>query len=336
MTQQKKFINKDYFISVVAVIDNDQDVLEKFIQETIGVLKNNYDNYELVLIDNDSTDKTQEHIEKVLHQEECIRCIKLSRKYDPEVAMTAGLDTVIGDIIILLEPQTDPPELIPSFIEKTIANSGVVYGIRRNYYEFIPSYYKAGKVLFHLFCKAFFKFSPPRNAGFFMGLSRAALNAIVQIKGKTKFLRVFGKKIGFNTTTIEYDIQPLGKKLKARTLKQSLDYGFAIIFTNSNRPLRIISILGLFAAALNALYVLSILLLAFFNKNMIPAVMITSLQSAVMFFLLFLIVTFFIEYAIRNIENSREGPAYYIDFEKNSAVMIRNEELRRNIFESPR
>lgn len=331
MKKSKKII-KDYFISIIAVLDNDSDILGKFVRNTINVLKSSYENYELVLIDNSSTDKTESLVNNILENEECIRYIRLSSKYDFEVALSAGLETVIGDIVITLEPQYDPPKLIPSFVKKTISTGGVVYGIRINYDENMPAHYKMGKVIFHLFCKMFLEFSPPKNAGFFMGLSRPALNAIIQIKGRTKFLRVFGKKIGFNTDNISYKIEPIRKKLRARSLIQSINYSIAVIFTNSNRSLRIISLFGLFAAFLNLLLLVAAFLISIFKKNIVEDLFL-SLQNAVMFFFVFLIITIFIEYAIRNMENTKEGPAYYIDYEKDSTVMIRNEAERRNVFE---
>lgn len=332
MKKSKKII-KDYFISIIVVLDNDSDILGKFVQNTIDVLKSNYENYELVLIDNNSTDKTEILVSKILENEECIRYIRLSSKYDFEVALSAGLETVIGDIVITLEPQYDPPKLIPFFVKKTISTGGVVYGIRINYNENMPAHYKIGKAIFHLFCRMFLEFSPPENAGFFMGLSRAALNAVIQLKGRTKFFRVFGKKIGFNTDNIRYKIEPIRKKLKARGLMQSINYAIAVIFTNSNRSLRIISLFGLFAAFLNLLLITVVFLIAIFKKNIIEE-MLLSLQNALMFFFVFLIITMFIEYVVRNIENTKEGPAYYIDYEKSSTVMIRNAAERRNIFEN--
>ncbi|MEK6875989.1 MAG: glycosyltransferase [Nanoarchaeota archaeon] len=335
MKKNKKII-KDYFVSVIAVLDNDSDILGKFVSETVNVLKNSYENYELVLIDNGSIDKTEALISRILEKEECMRYIKLSRKYDLEVAMSAGLETVIGDIVIILEPQSDPPKLIPSFVNKTISTGGVVYGIRTNYYDKMPVYYRIGKPIFHLFCNMFFEFSPPKNAGFFMGLSRAALNAIIQIKGRAKFLRVFGSRIGFDTDKITYKVEPMRKKLRARSFAESLDYSIAVIFTNSNRYLRIVSLLGLFAAVLNLAVVVGIILIAIFKQNIIAKDLLVPFQNAVMFFFVFLIIALFIEYAIRNIDNTKESPVYYIDYEKNSTVMIRNQAERRNVFDSPK
>ncbi len=330
-------IKKEYFISVVAVIRNDSDIITNFVYDTISVLKKNYENYELLIIDNDSKDNTSKIMDSILEKEECIRYIKLSKRHELEVAFSAGLDIVIGDVIITLEPQCDPSRLIPVFVEKTIKKGGVVYGIRANYDKHMPFYYKFGKNLFHIFCQMFFDFSTPKDAGFFMGMSRSALNAIVQIKSRSKFLRVFGKRIGYNVDSIKYNIVLRRKTLKKRNFTKSVDYALAVIFTNSNKPLRMISVIGLFAALINLVYIVLILMMAGIRKSFVDAFTLSSLQNSVMFFFIFLVIAFFIEYFVRNVESKKEeGPLYYIEFEKTSSVMIRNEENKRNIYENPR
>jgi len=331
-----KKIIKDYYISVISVLDNDADILQRFVKETVDVLKENYENYEFILIDNDSSDKTAELMDSILKKEECLRYVKLSKKYDTEVALSAGLDMAIGDVIITLEPQYDPPKLIPKFVSKTIEKTGIVYGIRTNFDKKMPLSYKVGKELFHLFCKVFFEFSPPKNAGFFMGMSRAALNAITQIKSRSKFLRVFGRKIGHKIDTIDYKIVLRRRRIRKKSFMESLNYGISVIFSNSHRPLRVISYLGFIVAIGNLLYVLAVIIAAYFKRSLIQGWTIVSVQNSIMYFLLFIILVIFVEFSIRSTETLRDEPPYYVDYEKDSNVMIRNEKQRRNVYESAR
>ncbi len=333
---KNKKIIKDYYISVISVLDNDADILQGFINETLGILQENYENFELILIDNDSTDNTANLMDSLLKKEECLRYVKLSKKYDTEVALSAGLDIAIGDAIITLEPQYDPPKLIPKFVSKTIEKTGIVYGIRTNFDKKMPLSYKVGKEVFHLFCKAFFEFSPPKDAGFFMGMSRAALNAITQIKSRSKFLRVFGRKIGHKVDTIEYKIVLRRRRVRKKSFMESLNYGISVIFSNSHRPLRVISYLGFIVAMGNLLYVLAIVIAAYFQRSLIQGWTIISVQNAIMYFLLFITLVIFVEFSIRSTETLRDEPPYYVDYEKDSNVMIRNEKQRRNVYESAR
>ena len=69
----------DRFVSVIAPLFNDEDVVENFIRETILILRENYTNYELVLVDDDSRDQTVERVSRLLSDYEGIRLIRLSR-----------------------------------------------------------------------------------------------------------------------------------------------------------------------------------------------------------------------------------------------------------------
>lgn len=332
MTEHRLFDR--YFISVVAVLTDDRDIAGAFVRETAAVLAQHYENYELVLVDNHSTDGTEQVVADLLEREECVRYIRLSNRYDIEVAMCAGLETVIGDIVISIEPQCDPADLIPRFVERTIESGGVVYGIRARYDATLPMYYRVGKRVFHALSKMVFAVSPPRDAGFFMGLSRAALNALLQIKGKTKFLRVFGARLGFGASSLAYDVRLRRDRMRGRTAAESVDYGLAVIFTNSPRPLRVVSWFGLLAALANLVYAGVVVALGVAQGGGAGALFSTSLRTSAMFFLLFLMVSFFIEYVTRSGENTREGPLYHVDVERTSNVMIRNEQAKTNVCDS--
>lgn len=329
----KNNVNKDYFISVVSVLYNDADILRDFVNETIETLKDNFENYELVLIDNASTDSTSSIIDEILEKVECIRYIKLSKKYQLEVAISAGLDTVIGDVVITMEPQCDPPSLIPVFVEKTIKSGGVTYGIRINYDSKMPFYYGAGKAIYHALCRVLFEFSPPKDAGLYMGFSRSALNAIIQIKDRSKFLRIFGKKIGYASDNLHYRIRLRRGKIRRRAFSDTANYGLQVIFTNSNKALRLISFTGLIAAFLDLIFIVYAVLLSLITRNPIQGISLLSLQIAVLFFFIFIIIAMFVEYFIRNVENTKEGPVYYLEAEKNSNVMVWKQDEKVNIFD---
>jgi hypothetical protein len=271
----------------------------------------------------------------LLETEECVRYIRLSNRYNIEVAMCAGLETLIGDIVVSIEPQCDPVALIPEFVEQARATGGVVYGIRTGYDATMPLSYRIGKRLFHTVCKLF-AVSPPRDAGFLIGLSRAALNGLLQVPGKTKFLRMFGSRLGFNTANISYRVQLRRPRMRAKRFGEAVDYGLAVIFTNSPRPLRIVGWFGLFAALVNLSYALAIVGLVVVGRSGRGGEAVWgSLQNAAMLFLLFLMASFFIEYVTRTAENTREGPVYHVDLESNSNVMIKNETDKKNVCDTP-
>lgn len=333
--QKNKKLNSDYFISVISVLSNDSDIFVPFLKETVSVLSSTYENYEFVLVDNDSKDNTRTIMDKLLREHDCIRYIRLSRQFDVETAISAGLDTVIGDIIVILEPECDPPKLIPYMVEKVKETNGVVFGIKKNRSAILPLYYRIGKVLFHQLSRIFLEFYPPKDAGFFIGLSRQSLNALIQIKDRSKFLRIFSSEIGYQTKKFNYDMILRRKKPRKKTFFDSLNYAISAIVTNSTMPLRFVGYLGFFAASLNVIYMFYVFLIAFFKKNVMEGWITTSLQSSIMFFFLFMILAVSSEYLIRVINENSDRPSYYIAGEKNSSVMISNKSKKRNVYKEP-
>src|SRR5438105_4640367 len=107
----------DCFVSVVAPLSNDGSIAKPFIADVMGVLQSHYTNYELVLVDDGSTDDTVGAVSELLTQYPCIRLIRLSRQFGTEIAFSAGLDTAIGDFIITMTPNSDPPLMIPDLVE---------------------------------------------------------------------------------------------------------------------------------------------------------------------------------------------------------------------------
>src|SRR4051794_37165357 len=106
----------DTLISVVAPIQNDGPVLRAFVAEISEVLNAHYTNYEVVLVDDCSTDGTVTAVETLMQQYPCLRLIRLSRRFGTDVAVTAGLDATIGDYVVVMRPQSDPPGEIPAMV----------------------------------------------------------------------------------------------------------------------------------------------------------------------------------------------------------------------------
>src|SRR6478735_6795414 len=108
----------DVFVSVVAVLRSYARFLPAFVEEIYRTLDEHYTNFELVLVDNGSRDDTPQVVRDLLKSHKCVRYLKLSRRMKPEMAVMAGLDAAIGDYVITLHPEFDPPAEIPAMVEK--------------------------------------------------------------------------------------------------------------------------------------------------------------------------------------------------------------------------
>lgn len=321
----------DRFVSVVAPLHDDVDIVESFIQDAIPTLRDNYTNYELVLVDDGSHDGTTSKIVSLLEDFEGIRLLRLSREFGEEVAITAGLDTVIGDFAIVMLPRMDPPELISELVQRCIDGADVVFGVRRSR-SGENWLVRTGAKFFYWYCRKLLKLDLPKNSTQFRCLSRQAVNAIIRIKDSYRYLRLFSSYVGYERQQFLYDPINRSDEYRPRGFFQLINQGIALIIENSSHPLRFVSWLGLLAAAANLLYVFYVFGVYFLKEEIAEGWATLSLQSAGQFFLIALILTALCEYTGRILDGLRDRPLYFIMEERNSSVLLMDEE-RRNIIE---
>ena len=116
----------------------------------------------------------------------------------------------------------------------------------------------------------------------------------------------------------------------AATRRGSALVAVSILVANSTHPLRLVSWLGLALSGLNALYAVYVLLVWTFSDNVVPGWATRSIQTSVMFFFTFLLLTVLCEYIGRILSETQNRPLYYVGDELNSSSLVLDEE-RRNV-----
>jgi dolichol-phosphate mannosyltransferase len=319
----------DLFVSVVAPLHNDADILASFVDETMRMLAAHYANYELVLVDDGSRDDTVVRAGELLRQYPCVRLIRLSRRFGQEIAISAGLDSVIGDFVVVMLPDSDPPDLVPAMIERSRAGTGIVFGIRRTRAG-EPAWLRAGASLFYSLSNRWLGLNLPRNSTHFRVLSRQALNAVIQTRDRTRYLRTLSAFVGYGNQGFEYEPRQRRTPPRTKSVFESLDLAVSIVVANSTRPLRLVTWLALLISGFHLLYMIYIVAIYLFKPRFAEGWVTLSMQSAVAFFFLFLILTVVSEYLGRLLGEVKEGPLYYVLEERNSSILIADEE-RRNV-----
>jgi len=319
----------DIFVSVIAQVHNDEKILDAFIDETITVLRMNYTNFELVLIDDGSEDSSVEVIAEKLNQHGCIRLIRLSRKFGEETSIIVGLDSAIGDYVVVLSPNSDPPVIIPKMVELCRNGLGIVIGVRENRAG-EPAWLRAGANLFYWYMRKVLGINIPKNSTMFRVFSRQAVNAITNVRDRYRYIRMVSTYVGYPQQAYKYDLINRSGKLRQRTFWQATSTAVDMIVVNSVHPLRVVSALGLIASILNLISILYVILVYLLNPHVAAGWTTTNLENALMFFFVFVILSVLSEYIGRILEESRHRPLYYILEEMNSSVMLANTQ-RRNI-----
>jgi glycosyltransferase involved in cell wall biosynthesis len=321
----------DCFVSVVAPLWNDADIVEGYIDDVIGVLKREYVNYELVLVDDGSTDDTAAKVTQALKTHECARLILLSRSFGRETALSAGLDSVIGDFIVVMLPDRDPPELIPQIVEQCRTGVGVVFGVRTSRAG-DPLLRRIGTRIFYWYFNRMLKIELPRNSTDFRVFSRQALNAMIRIKDQFRYLRTFTAYVGYGSQSFTYSFAHRRTPPRRKSLWEAIRTAISMTVANSTLPLRWVSLLALGLSIVSGLYAAYVLLVRLFDANVVPGWATLSLQTSVMFLILFLILSMLCEYVGRLLAEVTDRPLYYVLEERNSSVMIADEE-RKNVVE---
>lgn len=319
----------DCFVSVIAPLYNHSQIVEAFVAETIQVLRVHYAYYELVLVDDGCEDDTSEKIALLLNEYESIRLINLSRHFGTEIAISSGLDSVIGDFVVVMLPSSDPPQLIPEMVRQCRDGKDILIGVRKNRLG-EPLWMRVSAHLFYWCCKRIFKIPLTKNATQFRVLSRQVVNAIIQVQDKYRYLQLLSVYIGYKNQIYIYEPIRRYKRNRTTSLFESINLALQIIFTNSVHPLRLPSYLSLFASILNIIYIGYIVLVYLFKDKVAEGWVTLSVQNAVMFFFISIILGILCEYVGLMFAKSRGWAAYYVVDEKNSSVLIAEPE-RRNV-----
>ena len=179
-----------------------------------------------------------------------MRVVHLSRNFGHQAALTAGLEHAIGDAVAMIDADLqDPPELIPSMVEHWEQGSDVVYAVRRE---------REGETAFKLATASFFyrlfnsltQVDLEPNSGDFRLLDRRALDALLSMTERSRFLRGMTVWVGFRQTAISYERDARHAGETKYTLRKMLRFSLDAIASFSHLPLQLATYVGLLSAGL--------------------------------------------------------------------------------------
>ncbi len=307
----------DIFVSVIIPLQNDRDILPGFLSEIDAVMRDHFGSYELIFVDDGSTDGTYKLFDETRSEIPNFRYFRLTRPFGFEAAIACGLEQAIGDVIVVLNPASDPPSLIPQFARQANNTDGVVIGVktgRKNR----PFIYRAAYLVYYTICRIFLERSQVYGATYFIGLTRTALNALLKIKDSFRYIRVLAMYAGFAVTKVPYEMINRREPRRHRGIFPLLASAGNLIVSNSDRPLQIAAILSALMCLADVIFIFYVIAVRLFWADVERGWASTNLFNAVMFAALFFVMSMICQYLAQIRSELKSRPLYVIGGELQS------------------
>lgn len=245
--------------SVVVPLYNEELVINESYRRLKKVMDSCNESYEIIFVNDGSTDKTQELVNKICLNDSNIRLINFSRNFGHQAAITAGMELSVGLAVIVIDADLqDPPEVILKMIEKWKEGYDVVYGKRIQ---------RKGETFFKKFtAKMFYRIldkltdvSIPEDTGDFRLIDRKVCNILNLMPEKNRYVRGLVSWLGFKQIGVEFIRDERFAGDTKYSLRKMLKLAGDGITSFSNIPLKLAFITGAITFSLGLIYLIVIL-----------------------------------------------------------------------------
>ena len=304
--EQKKIL------SIVSPVYNEAENLGEFYSRVINATDNLNLEIEIIYINDGSQDSTIDIITKQRQIDNRITIIDLSRNFGKEIALTAGLDYSSGEAVIVIDADLqDPPELIPKLVEKWREGYDVVNAkrIKRKGESLLK------KVMSYIYYRLLFYLSDinvPRDTGDFRLLNKNALDALLKLREKHRYMKGLFVWVGFKQKEIEYEREARFKGKTKWGFFSLFNLAFDGLTSFSIMPLRLASTIGFLSAFIGFFYGAVIVFKTLFFHE--PVAGFTSLVVLITFFggIQLLSIGIIGEYIGRIFNETKNRPLYVV------------------------
>jgi len=241
----------------------------RFLIERIVNIVSRYPDYELIFIDDGSTDNSLKIIQEERTRNEKIHFISFSRNFGHQHALRAGLDYATGDCVISMDGDMQhPPELISKLVEKWQEGYEIVYTLRKDDPKLSFTKRKTANI-FYFIINHFSDVKIEKGAADFRLLDKGVIKIIKTIKESNLFMRGMVSWLGFKQYGISYLPEERHWGKTKYTLGKMIKFAITGITSFSNKPLHISTMLGYIIATLAFLYGIYAIIMKIFADNTI-------------------------------------------------------------------
>ncbi len=233
-------------LSVVLPSYNEEGNIKNTAEVLAGILSENNIDYELIFVDDGSSDETYKLITETAEKNPKIKGVSFSRNFGKEASIFAGLEAATGDCVIVMDCDLQhPPEIIPKMYKLWEEGNEVVEGIKAS---------RGKEGLIHKICANTFYGIMSRLIRMDMKatsdyklLDRKVVNVLLALPEKNTFFRALSFWVGFKTVKIEYDVRERKYGKTKWSFRSLMRYAINNATSFSTLPLQIITYLGVFS-----------------------------------------------------------------------------------------
>lgn len=245
-----------YKLSIVCPAFEEEEVLPHFHSElcaALAPLQSEYD-IEILYIDDGSRDSTLSYLRHLAAEDARIRYLSFSRNFGQQAALTAGMEHARGDAVITLDSDLQhPPSLIPALVQQWRKGHDIVLTFRED--DPRLSYFKRlSSRAFNAVMRWLSDTPVSSAASDYRLLSRPAVDALLRLHEKHRFLRGMVNWLGFRTTTVAFHPASRGAGATKYTLRRMLALAIDAMLSFSKLPLRLSLVLGIMLVVLGGAF----------------------------------------------------------------------------------
>jgi glycosyltransferase involved in cell wall biosynthesis len=246
--------------TVIAPCWNEEGNLPELYRRIKEVLEQTNEPWELLLINDGSTDRTAELMRELNQTDPRVHFVEFARNFGHQLAVTAGMDYALGDAVVLIDSDLqDPPELILEMIEKWKQGYQVVYAIREE---------RKGETWFKLFtAKLFYRIiyritdvDIPLDTGDFRLMDRQVVAQMQKMREHHRFIRGMTSWVGFKQTGVYYVREERFAGETKYPIRKMVRFAITAITGFSIFPLQLATFLGFIIALLSAIFILVVII----------------------------------------------------------------------------
>ena len=247
-------------LSVVVPCMNEEAVLFETHQRLVQVLHAAGIFFELIYVDDGSTDTTPSILRALQQQDSYVRVIRFSRNFGHQIAITAGLEHAAGDAVVVIDADLqDPPEVIVEFLKKWEQGHEVVYGVRTDRDGESPFKLWTAKIFYRLINRLS-DTRIPLDAGDFRLLDRNVVDALLSMPERDRYVRGMISWLGFSQCAVPYHRAARTAGVTKFSVWRMLHFATDGVVSFSILPLRLATWTGFLASGLALLGIIAVVL----------------------------------------------------------------------------